>query len=82
MYGAYMLATQPLTVLPDDPRLTRLWEDVSYLTTITTDPAGADVAIRPYAARDAAWYPLGQSPLKSVRVPAAMLRFRISKVGY
>src|SRR3954454_6182159 len=82
MYGAFMLAARARTVLPDDPQLARLWDDVSFASTITTDPPGAEVAIRPYAARDGTWYLLGQSPLKGVRVPSAMLRFRISKAGY
>ena len=82
MYGAYMLATQARTVLPDDAQLAGLWNDVAFPSTITTDPPGAEIAIRPYAAPDAPWYPLGQSPLKDVRVPAAMLRFRIVKAGY
>jgi len=82
MYGAYMLATQARTVLPDDAQLAGLWNDVAFPATITTDPPGAEIAIRPYAAHDGAWYPIGQSPLKDVRVPAAMLRFRIAKAGY
>ena len=82
MYGAYMLATQARTVLPDDAQLAGLWNDVAFPATITTDPPGAEIAIRPYAAHDAAWYRVGQSPLKDVRVPAAMLRFRIVKAGY
>ncbi len=82
MYGAYMLATEARTVLPDDAQLTGLWNDVAFPITVTTDPPGAEIAIRPYAAHDAAWFPVGQSPLKDVRVPAAMLRFRIVKAGY
>ena len=82
VYGAYMLATQARSVLPDDAQLAGLWDDISFLTTITTDPPGAEIAITPYAAHDASWYSLGQSPLKGVRVPSAMLRFRIVKAGY
>ena len=82
VYGVYMLATQARTVLPDDAQLAGLWDDVSSLSTITTDPPGAEIAIRPYAAPDVPWYRVGESPLKGVRVPAAMLRFRIVKAGY
>jgi eukaryotic-like serine/threonine-protein kinase len=82
MYGAYILTAQARTVLPDDAELARLWNDVAFPATITTDPPGAEISIRPYSAQNAAWYPLGQSPLKDVRVPAAMLRFRIVKAGY
>jgi eukaryotic-like serine/threonine-protein kinase len=82
VYGAYMLAAEARTVLPDDAQLTGLWNDVAFPITVTTDPPGAEIAIRPYAAQDATWHPVGQSPLKDVRVPAAMLRFRIVKAGY
>jgi formylglycine-generating enzyme required for sulfatase activity/dienelactone hydrolase/predicted Ser/Thr protein kinase len=82
MYGAYMLTAQARAVLPDDAELASLWNDVAFPATITTDPPGADVSIRPYSAQDTAWYSLGQSPLTDVRVPATMLRFRIVKAGY
>ena len=80
--AAYRLATEARAVLPDDPDLARLWNELTFETSITTDPPGADVLMKGYGARDAAWVPLGQSPLKTIRVPGAMLRFRISKAGY
>jgi dienelactone hydrolase len=82
MDGAYRIATEARAVLPDDPELARLWNELTFETSISTDPPGADVLMKGYGARDAAWLPLGQSPLKAVRVPGAMLRFRISKAGY
>jgi dienelactone hydrolase len=82
MYAAYMLAADARAVLPDDAELAGLWNDVAFPATITTDPPGAEIAIRPYSAGDAAWFPLGTSPLTNVRVPAAMLQFRIVKAGY
>ena len=82
MDGAYRLAMQARAVLPDDPQLAQLWTELTFETSISTDPAGADVLVKGYGARDAAWLPLGQSPLKPVRVPNAQLRFRISKAGY
>jgi formylglycine-generating enzyme required for sulfatase activity/dienelactone hydrolase len=82
MYAAYMLAAEARGVLPDDGELAGLWNDVTFPATITTDPPGAEISIRPYAARDEEWHSLGQSPLKGARVPAAMLQFRITKAGY
>ena len=82
LYGAYMLTAEARRLLPDDAELAGLWNDFAFPATITTDPPGAEISIRPYAAPDAAWYPLGESPLKDVRVPAAMLRLRIVKAGY
>jgi eukaryotic-like serine/threonine-protein kinase len=77
-----MLAPQAESVLPDDPQLEGLWNDVAFPATITSDPPGAEIAISRYADKDPAWHTVGQTPLKEVRVPAAMLRFRITKAGY
>ncbi|HET6222188.1 MAG TPA: protein kinase, partial [Dongiaceae bacterium] len=80
--AAYRLAIQARLVLPDDPQLAQLWTDLTFETSITTDPPGADVLVKGYSARDAAWLPLGRSPLKPVVVPNSQLRFRISKAQY
>jgi formylglycine-generating enzyme required for sulfatase activity/predicted Ser/Thr protein kinase len=82
MDAAYRLATQARAVLPDDPDLARLWNQVTFETSLTTDPPGAEVEVKGYVTRDAAWLPLGRSPLKPVFVPNQQLRFRISKAGY
>ena len=82
MDGAYRLAMQARSVLPDDQQLAQLLNESTFETSISTDPPGADVMMKGYGARDAAWLPLGQSPLKAVRIPNAQLRFRISKAGY
>ena len=57
MWAAFMVAVQARAVLPDDAELARLWNDVAFPITITTDPPGAEIAIKPYAAQDAAWVP-------------------------
>ena len=80
--AAYRLATEARAVLPDDPDLARLWNEMTFETSISTDPPGADVLMKGYGARDAAWLPLGRSPLKPIVVPNQQLRFRISKAGY
>ena len=82
IHAAYMLAAEARTVLPDDSELRGLWSDLAFPTTITTDPPGAEIALRPYAADDAPWRPIGQSPLNEVPVPGGMLRLRIAKAGY
>jgi hypothetical protein len=82
MDGAYRLATEARAVLPDDPELTRLWNQLTFETSISTDPPGADVEMKGYAVRDAAWLPLGRSPLKPIVIPNQQLRFRISRAGY
>ena len=79
---AFLLARQALDVLPDDPHLYQLWLDVSMPAFVTTDPAGADVAIAPYRTRTASWFSLGRTPLDGVRMPRGLIRVRISKAGF
>ena len=79
---AFLLARQALDILPDDPHLYQLWLDVSIPAVVTTDPAGADVAIAAYRTPDS-WFPLaGQTPLDGVRIPRSLMRVRISKPGF
>jgi dienelactone hydrolase len=79
---AFRLAREALDVLPDDPRLRQLWLDVTAPASIRTDPPGAEIAIKGYRDADASWYPLGRSPLESVRVPFGALRVRLSAKGF
>jgi hypothetical protein len=81
--GAYRLAREAITVVPDDPQLKQLWLDITYLASAVTDPPGADVSIKGYQASDAeSWIPLGRTPLESVRIPFGAIRARVSKDGF
>jgi eukaryotic-like serine/threonine-protein kinase len=80
--SAYRLARQALEVLPDDPQLRQLWLNVSVPMSVTGEPAGADVAFKPYGASTADWYSLGRTPLEDIRTPRAMLRLKVSKAGF
>ncbi|MEO5896446.1 MAG: protein kinase [Vicinamibacterales bacterium] len=79
---AFVLARQALDVAPGDPLLRQLWLDVSIPAVVTTDPAGAEVAIAPYRTSTQHWFPLGQTPLDGVRIPRSLFRVRISKPGF
>jgi serine/threonine protein kinase/predicted esterase len=79
---AFLLVRQALDLLPDDPQLKKLWLDVSTPEDMTTDPAGADIAIAPYRNPTKSWFPLGQTPLKDVRIPRGHFRVRVSKTGF
>ncbi len=48
-----------------------------------TEPAGADVYVRPYGDPDADWSLLGQSPIESVRLPrSAAVQLRVEAEGF
>ena len=67
---------------PDDPRLQRAMQASTDAVTIATDPAGAEVMFKAYTDVDGAWIPLGVSPLKRVRAPLGILRWKVEKAGF
>ena len=80
--SAFPLARQALEILPDDPQLRQLWLNVSVPMSVTGEPAGAEVAFKPYGTSTADWYSLGRTPLEGIRTPRAQLRFKVSKSGF
>ena len=67
---------------PNEPRLQQLQGATTMTVTIATDPPGADVAFKALDDLKGEWIPLGTSPLKDVRAPLGMLRWRITKSGF
>ncbi|MBA2303999.1 MAG: serine/threonine protein kinase [Acidobacteria bacterium] len=49
---------------------------------ITTDPDGADIAVRNYLDQTGPWEPLGVTPLLAYPLPQGLYRLRIAKAGY
>jgi len=81
LVAAFNLAEQAERYIPNNQRLAKLWPVVSQVASIDTAPAGADVSYRPYEATDAAWTFLGRTPTE-LRVPRAMLRWKLEKRGF
>jgi cephalosporin-C deacetylase-like acetyl esterase len=65
----------PATV-PDD-----LWDLLSLPVSVTSDPAGGAVTIRPFG-KAAAAIPIGITPFAKVRVPRGVLHWRTELAGY
>ncbi len=81
--AAFRLAKQARERSPADPRVARLWEDVSMEFGIESDPPGADVEIKEYLAPENEWIRLGRTPLTKARVPRSFtLRWRLSRAGF
>lgn len=68
--------------VPMDPRLEQMWLDISLPNRLTSEPSGAQIAVRGFREQDADWIVLGQTPLEAVDLPLAMMRFRVSLPGY
>jgi serine/threonine protein kinase/formylglycine-generating enzyme required for sulfatase activity len=81
--AAFHLAQQAERYIPEDPRLTEIWPEISRQTTVETDPPGADVFIKNYDAADSDWEHLGQSPIENIRICRELTqRWKITKDGY
>jgi formylglycine-generating enzyme required for sulfatase activity/dienelactone hydrolase len=80
--GAFEVAKEVERYSPNDPVLARLWSEFSAVGSITTMPDGADVYVQDYATPDAAWRPLGRTPLRDIKLPRGVFRFRVEKTGF
>lgn len=79
--AAFRLAQEAHRYIPMNGRLAERWPEISVDLSIETSPPGAEVHYKEYAAADE-WIPLGRSPLKSVRVPRGLKRWRIAKQAF
>ena len=81
-YAAFALAERVEVVVPDSPRLSKLWPTVSRIISMNSDPEGADIYRREYSAVDEKWEYLGRTPIDSLRFPQGFSRLRIVKEGF
>ena len=80
---AFALAQTAEQNIAGDRALAAAWEIVSRPATIDTQPQGAEVYYKSYAADDSVpWTHLGTSPIKGSRIPLGVLRFKIEKGGW
>jgi eukaryotic-like serine/threonine-protein kinase len=80
--AAYRLAKRARLIAPDDPQLKQIWSNLTFQTTVESDPPGARVEFKTYSNPAAAWTSLGSTPTGEVDVPLAQLRFRVTRDGY
>lgn len=79
--AAFRLQKKAERYLPGDARLAQLASQNTAQVSITSSPPGATVEIKDYLSPSTAWYVLGTTPLKNIRIPAGYFRWRVSKKG-
>ncbi len=82
LYEAFRLTRRAETLIPEDAELRGMIDRITLPISVVTEPPGADVYVKGYMTPDAAWEFLGQTPLQGVRIPYALMRWRISKTGF
>ena len=79
---AYARAQELNTAFTDDSLRQELWAAVSLTVSLTSEPPGANVWMRPYGSAVGEWERLGSTPLGDARLPIGMARLRLELEGY
>jgi len=86
-----LLARTPLAALavleraesyaPTNPGLRQIAQTSTLTASIESSPSGCSVSLQDYLAPDAAWQSLGSTPLRGIRLPAGVFRWRLRLHG-
>jgi eukaryotic-like serine/threonine-protein kinase len=79
---AFAIARQAEREIGTDPLLARVWPKISWIATVKTEPAGADIYMKYYSKPEDAWEFVGRSPIRSIRDPFGAYRWKIQKAGF
>jgi serine/threonine protein kinase/formylglycine-generating enzyme required for sulfatase activity/dienelactone hydrolase len=82
LIDAYELVRKAERSISGDPKLSELTSKCAVTISVETDPPGARVCIKKYSAPDSAWNDLGTTPIKNIRLPMGIFRWKIAKEGY
>ncbi|OGD20985.1 MAG: hypothetical protein A2W03_07725 [Candidatus Aminicenantes bacterium RBG_16_63_16] len=81
LIDAYKLVQRAEKYIPRDPKLSELASKCAVNISIETVPAGARISLKKYSAPDSEWEYLGTSPLKNIRLPMGIFRWKMEKEG-
>jgi serine/threonine protein kinase len=79
---AYALAEEAEHYIPNDPELVELFSRSSLNININTEPSGSNIFVKNYQTPDSEWEYLGVSPIKKIRLPIGIVRWKMEKEGY
>lgn len=83
-HGFYRDARHVVSLLPQDLSLQQAWTDSTIgPVPMASTPAGAEVFVKGYSARDDDWIAIGRTPLPEARLPGGgTTRVKVSKEGF
>jgi len=82
MWAAFDLGVQAKRYLPDDPALIALEKRYAIPLTVHSDPPGATVYAKPYAAGDDAWRTVGTTPIDTLPFVRGVFSIRLERDGF
>ena len=81
-WSVYLKAVELRNILEENPDLDKVWYDMTVPLTISTNPPGAKVYIKPYSKPDTSWHFIGETPLNGFPFPRGLSRVKIERVGF
>ena len=82
LVNPYRLAVKAEAILGNDTTLGALIHKCSRNIDVLSEPPGASVYMKEYVDPEAEWSFLGITPLKGIRVPIGIFRWKLEKEGY
>jgi serine/threonine protein kinase/formylglycine-generating enzyme required for sulfatase activity len=82
--AAFQVLLRAERLLPGDARLAEVAKHLTTFTSVETPGLGtngANVQLQDYLAPDSAWFSLGTTPIKHLRIPNGYFRWKITKPG-
>ena len=79
---AFRLLQRVQAIIPDDPQLARIVNNVTDPAVIRTAPDGAEISTKFYMDSGSEWIKVGTTPLENVLVPFGYHRWQVEKKGY
>jgi serine/threonine protein kinase/dienelactone hydrolase len=80
--AAFKLVEQVRPFIEENPRFQALAARAISVISVETTPPGAEVFIREYSDLSPKWAPIGKSPLKGVKLPRGVKRWRVTLPEY
>jgi serine/threonine protein kinase len=77
--SAFQLTRKVESLIPEDPRLARIWPKISRKLSIETIPQGGEVYIKSSGSDESEWIYLGRTPLLKIKIPLGALTWKIEK---
>ncbi len=78
----FELAVRAEEIIPDDPELKAILQDIAVLIDVDTTPPGAKVSYRKYSTPEAEWNVLGTTPIRKTRLPIGIFRWKFELEGH
>ena len=82
LIDAFKLVRKAEKYISGNPKLSELASKCAVNISIDTSPPGARISLKKYSAPENEWEYLGVSPIKNIRLPMGIFRWKMEKEGF